>query len=137
MTYVKFGRLIEEDTWNPKEIEKKAIMFDEADIGKLKICSNESILHYLCKAILVFYLKRLHHRVVTEAVLVDIGKMDVLDLDTNTNYELESEKSIANTMRKKEKYLQAGIDLVVIRLPTYTTDIGEITEYVKRYIRPD
>ena len=129
--------MIEEQTWDPKEIAKKAIIFDAADIGKLKICSNETLLHYLCKAILVFYLKRLHHRVLTEAKLIDIGKLDVLDLDTNCNYELESEKSIANTMRKKEKYLQAGIDLVVIRLPTYTTDIGEITDYVKRYIRPD
>ena len=137
MSMIKFGRLIEEETWDPKESAKKAIMFEAADIGKLKLCSNESLLHYLTKAILLYYLKRIHHRCVCEVEVVDVGVGDVLDLTTNCLYELESEQSTANIMRRKNKFLQAGVDLIIIKLPLHTMDFGEIADYVKMWIRPD
>ena len=129
--------MIEEDNWDPKESAKKAILFETADIGKLTICSNENLLHYISKAILVYFLKRMHHRCSCEVKVVGVGVGDVFDLETNVLYELESEQSTAKIMRRKDKFLQAGIDLVIIKLPLHTTDLGEIAEYIKNYIRPD
>jgi hypothetical protein len=134
---IRYGKLIEEDTWDPKEIAKKAIRFEAADMGKLTICSNENLLHYLTKAMLVYYLKRLHHRCSCEVEVVGCGVGDVFDHDTNVLYELESEQYTSKIMRRKDKFLQAGVDLVIIKLPLHTMDFGEIAEYVKRYIRPD
>jgi len=137
MTEVRFGRLIETDTWNAADMAKKAILFEPNDIGKVKLYSNEKLLHYLVKAILVYYLKRMGHRCVCEAKIAGCAQIDVFDIDTNTMYEVESERSLANIMRKKKKYLQAGVDLVIIQLPIHTMDFGEIADYVKMYIRPD
>jgi len=137
MPTVKYGRLIEEDTWDPDAVYKKAIMFDVDDIGKLRIRGSESLRHFLAKSILMYYLLRLKHRVVCEVEIAGCAVIDVFDIDTNVMYELETERSIANIMRNKEKYHQAGVDLVIIQLPRHTTDIGEMADYVKRFIRPD
>ena len=139
MAYVKFGRLVEPDhVWDPKdEYIKNAVMFDKDDIGKLKICSNETLLHYLSKAILVYYLKRMKHQCCCEVEVVGCGVGDVLDIDCNVLYELESNQYTSDIMKRKNVFLNAGIDLVIIKLPLYTTDIGEIADYVKRFIRPD
>lgn len=137
MTMVRYGRLIEDDIWDPKDIRTKAILFDENDIGKLRTRGSEGLSHFLAKSILMYYLLKLKHRVVCEAEVPGCAVIDVLDIDTSTMYELETERSIANIMRSKEKYHQAGVDLVIIQLPKHTTDIGELADYVKRFIRPD
>ena len=139
MSMIKFGRQVEPDhVWDPKdEYIKNAVMFDKDDIGKLKICSNETLLHYLSKAILVYYLKRMKHQCCCEVEVVGCGVGDVLDIDCNVLYELESNQYTSDIMKRKNVFLNAGIDLVIIKLPLYTTDIGEIADYVKRFIRPD
>lgn len=136
MSYVKYGRLIEENTWDPKGAYKKAIMYDTNDIGKLRICSNESILHFMAKSILVYQLLRLKHRVVCEAEIAGgIGAIDVFDIDTNVMYELETEKSIANSRKAKEKYKQAGVDLVIIQIRNWTDSMSWLTDYIRHWIR--
>ena len=139
MAFVKFGRQVEPDhVWDPKdEYIKNAVMFDKDDIGKLKICSNENLLHYLSKAILVYYLKRLKHRCCCEVEVIGCGVGDVLDIDCNVLYELESEQCSSDIMKRKKVFLNAGIDLVIIKLPQHTMDFGEIAEYIRRFIRPD
>ena len=108
-----------------------------SNVGKLRLCSNESLYHYITKAILVYYLKRLHHRAACEVEIVGIGVGDVYDMETNCLYEIESEQLTSDIIRRKEKFLTAGVDLIIIKLPLYTMDFGEIADYVKRFIRPD
>ena len=138
MTYViRYGREVHEDLFSPEQLSKKAILYDEKDIGKLTICSNESVRHFLAKSILVFHLLRLKHRVISEAEVAGIGRLDVFDITTSVNYEIESEKSIANSNRAKEKYRQAGIELVIIQIRNWNDSISWLDDYIKHWIRPD
>jgi len=136
MTEVRYGREIAENNFSPVSLNKKTIIFNNEDIGKLTICSNETLRHYASKAILVYYLKRMKHRVVCEARINGIGVIDVFDIDTNTMYEIESEKSIANSMKAKEKYRQAGVDLVIIQIRNWEDSIGWLADYIRMWIRP-
>jgi len=61
----------------------------------------------------------------------------VLDLTTNVNYEIESEPSIANSRRAKEKYKQAGIALVIIQIREWNDSIRWLHDYINQWIRPD
>ena len=137
MVYVKYGRMIEENTWDPKTIAKKAIIFNRSDIGKLKLYSNETRTHFLAKSYLVYNLMRMKHDVVTEAKINEIGQVDCFDITTQTIYEVETEKSIANTMKNKDKYKQAGVDLIIIQLHRWDGDLNTLDDFVKQYIRPD
>jgi len=58
-------------------------------------------------------------------------------IDTNVDYELESEPSIAASIKKKDKYRQAGVDLVIIQIRDWNDSMGYLAEYIKRWIRPD
>ena len=122
---------------NALDMHRKAIVFDAKDIGKLKICSNETIRHYLAKSVLCYELLRLKHRVVCETKIEGVGSMDVFDIDTSVDYEIESEKSIANIERSKEKYRQAGVELVIIQIRDWNDSIGWLQEYIRHWIRPD
>ena len=137
MTEVKFGREIAENNFSAVDLSKKAIIYDNNDIGKLSICTNETLRHYIAKSMLVYHLKRLKHRVVTEARIEGIGFLDVYDIDTNVIYEIETEKSIANSRKAKEKYQQTGVDIVIIQIKDWTDSIGWLSDYIKMWIRPD
>ena len=139
MTEVRYGRMTENELgfMNAADMHKKAINFDSRDIGKLKICSNETIRHYLAKSVLCYELIRLKHRVICEAKVEGVGVMDVYDLETSVDYEIESEPSMKAAIRYNSKYKQAGIDVVIIQIRDWNDSIGWLQEYIKMWIRPD
>ena len=49
MTMVRYGKEIENDFVNAADLYKKAIIFDKNDIGKLTICTNETLRHYISR----------------------------------------------------------------------------------------
>jgi hypothetical protein len=137
MTDIKFGREIEENNFCTADLYKKAIIYNEADIGKLTIRGSETLRHYIAKAVLVYQLKRLRHRVVTEARIEGVGYLDVLDLDCNVIYEIEMSQCMGSALRSKEKYQQTGFDLVIIQMRNWSDDLGWISDYIKHWVRPD
>ena len=139
MTMVRYGRITESALgfMNAADMHKKAINFDSRDIGKLRIYGCETLRHFMAKSILMYELLKMNHRVVCEAELCGVGRMDVFDLDTNVNYELESEPSISASIKKKDKYRQAGVDLVIIQIRDWNDSMGYLAEYIKQWIRPD
>ena len=137
MVYIRYGREVREDQFLPEQLNKKAIVYNESDIGKMKISTNESLRHFLAKSILVFHLLRLGHRVVSEARIEGVGIMDVFDITTSVDYEIENERSLANINRAKEKYRQAGIELVIIQIRNWNDSISWLDDYIKHWIRPD
>ena len=137
MSYFKYGRETEFEPWSSADMRKKAIVYDSRDIGKLSICSNETLQHFLAKSILVYELLRLKHMVVCEAKLQDIGSMDVYDITCKVDYEIETEKSLANSLRFKEKYRQIGVDLVIIQIHGLSPDLNTMKDHVCSFIRPD
>ena len=137
MVYIKYGREVEEDIFVPNELSKKAILFQESDVGKLSICSNEQLRHFLAKAVLLYHLLRMKHKAVCEAEIVNIGKMDVFDITCGVDYEIESDAYLKRSARRKQKYKQAGVELVIIQIRNWTDDIGWLSDYIKQWIRPD
>ena len=137
MAFVKYGRMIEEDTWDPEAARKKAILYDRRDIGRLKLYSSETQAHFLAKSILVYNLMRMKHEVVTEAKIADIGQVDCYDITTQTIYEVETKPSISYTMKKKNKYKQSGVHLIIIQLHRWSGDLNDLNDFLTQYIRPD
>ena len=138
MVLIKYGREVEEeDIFIPNELSKKAILFQESDVGKLTICSNEQLRHFLAKAVLLYHLLRMKHKVVCEAEIAGIGKGDLFDLNTRIQYEVETEKSIANINKMKEKYRQTGIDLIIVQIKKMPNDIKGMETYIDQFTRPD
>ena len=137
MSYFKYGRETEFEPWSSADMRKKAIVYDSCDIGKLSICSNETLQHFLAKSILVYELLRLKHMVVCEAKLQGIGSMDVYDITSKVNYEIETEKSLANSLRFKEKYRQIGVDLVIIQIHNLPSDFVSMRDHIISFVRPD
>ena len=137
MSYYKYGRETEFDEFSSKNLQRKAIAYDRNDVGKLKISSNESLRHFVAKSVLVFELLKMKHRIYCEADMPGVGRLDVFDQTVNAVYELESEKSIANINKAKEKYKQANIDLIIIQINHMPMEIDAIREFMRAHIRPD
>ena len=110
------------------------IEFDVNNVNKLLIYPNEPFRNLLARAILVYHLQRLRHRVVLGARVGDLV-CDVLDLDTNVNYELSHGKSIDNFQTEEKRFLSNGIRLVVVQVNSFSNDIGWWIEYIRKWIR--
>lgn len=63
--------------------------------------------------------------------------MDIFDIDTNVNYEIEKDNCRRTSDRLKQKYRSAGVDLVIISIKHLDTDLGAMNEYLRKWIRPD
>jgi hypothetical protein len=136
MSFYKYGRDCEPEIISAADLYKKAINYQHSDINKLVKHQTEKIRHFQAKATLFFLLREIRHDVVTEFKIEGIGTGDLLDITARIQYEVETEKSIANINKAKEKYLQAKIDLIIIQIKKMPNDINEISEFLKPYIRP-
>jgi len=134
--YMRFGKDCEPDIMTASDLYKKAIVYQYSDINKLVAHHAEHIRHFQAKATLFFLLREMRHDVVTEFSIEGIGHGDLLDISARVQYEVESEKSIANSNKAKEKYKQSGLDLIIVQINHMPKDINEIGEYLKEYIRP-
>jgi len=137
MTMIRFGREIEENNFSPVDLKKKAIIYDKDDIGKLTLRGSESLQHYLAKAMLVYHLKKMKHRVVCEVRIESIGYLDVLDIDVGVIYEIEKCQSPKTAMRFKEIYKQAGIDVIIIPIRNAPDSMSQLSDFIQHWIRPD
>jgi hypothetical protein len=133
----RYGIEVEEDLVSHVDLKKKALVYDRSDVGKLKICSNETLKHFTAKSVLMFELIRLHHKAVCEIEIAGIGKLDVFDVSTQTIYELESEQYAVKSWHLKEKYKQVGVDIVIITIHELSDNLQEIQTYLRSFIRPD
>jgi hypothetical protein len=137
MTMKRYGHEVEEELTTSADLKKKALVYDRNDLGKLKICSNETLKHFTAKSVLMFELIRMHHKAVCEIEIAGIGKLDVFDITTKTIYELESEQYAAKSWHLKEKYQQVGVDIVIITLHGLSENLHEIQTYLRSFVRPD
>ena len=137
MTYRKFGHDVEPDGYDSIGHGRRAVLFEWGDVGKVIRYSNEGIVHFTLKSMLVYELSRLGHRCVTEARIDGVGRIDVYDIDTRTAYELESEKSRANSQRFKQKFIQAGVDGVVVPINGKGGELKGLRGWLREWWRED
>ncbi len=136
-SYYRFGREQFENEHDPLEMRRKAILFNWDEIGMLRKHSSEKLKHYLAKAIVMYELTKMKHRVVSEPEMAGVAKPDIFDFDTNTIYELENEPTMSVSQRRKAKYDSMGVDVVIVPIGKASDDIGELREHIIAYLRPD
>jgi hypothetical protein len=73
----------------------------------------------------------------TEFEIVGVGRGDVFDLTTKVQYELETSRSPKYRREINSKYLQAGIELIVIDCSDLPLDFYQIYMYLQQFVQPD
>ena len=120
------------------EFSRKAILFEDFDINKLKRDNKkEKLNHFITKSVMFFILRELKHNVVTEVEIVGVGTGDLLDIDAKVLYEFET-TGTKNVQRKvNEIYKQTGIEVIVINVKEVPDDIFQRYLKLKEYVIPD
>ena len=122
---------------NALDFSRKAILYNRNDINKLVIAGVEKLNHFITKSILYFILNELGHDVVTECNIIGVGRVDLYDLTTQTIYEFETHRSPKYRKEANEKYLQTGVEVIVININELPNDIFQRYMKLKEYVIPD
>ena len=123
MSYSLYDLKYELADKNALEFSKKAILYDRNDINKLVIAGVEKLNHFITKSILYFILNELGHDVVTECNIIGVGRVDLFDLSVKVIYEFETHRSPKYRKEANEKYLQTGVEVIVININELPDDI--------------
>ena len=119
------------------DFTRKAILFDNCNVNKLIRHHCEKLNHFTAKAIMFYLLRDLNHDIVTEFEIVGVGKGDLLDLTTNTQYEFEGNYRKNFNTEIKAKYINSGIELIIVNIDKLPRDINERYRALQQYIIPD
>jgi hypothetical protein len=122
---------------NALEFERKAISYLPGDINHLIKHHKEKLEHYSAKSILFYILQEYNHDVLTEFEIVGVGRGDVFDLTTKVQYELETSHSPKYRREINSKYLQSGVELIVIDCSDLPPDFYQVYMYLKQFVQPD
>ncbi len=98
--------------------------------------SNESYKHFIAEACLFWILRNLKHDAATEWKVPN-GYVDICDKTTRTLYEIEFQRSPKFRFRKIKQYKISGYDIIIVNCYKMPEDIGEICEYLEKFIIPD
>ena len=60
---------------------------------------------------------------------------DVLDLETNVNYELTHGNINSDRNSEEQQYLNNGLRLVVVQVNSFSNDVGWWIDYIRKWIR--
>jgi hypothetical protein len=118
-------------------LSRRGVVYLDEDINKLKMFTKESLDHWIAKALTFYILRKMRHDVVTEFEITGLGQGDILDLTTNTQYEIETVNKKTYHQRRIEQYRRVGVDVIVIPTNKLSYDIKDRIRMLKQYIRPD
>ena len=119
---------------NALDFSKKAILYEQVDINKLVIAGVEKLNHFITKSIMFYILTELNHDLVTECNIVGVGRIDLYDLTTKTIYEFETSQSPKYRKKVNEKYLQSGVEVIVININMLPDDIFQRYLKLREYV---
>ncbi len=86
----------------------------------------------------MFYLlSELNHNIVSECNIIGVGRIDLYDITTRTVYEFESSHSPKYRQEANEKYIQAGVEVIVIDLNILPDDIFQRYLKLRKFVIPD
>jgi hypothetical protein len=119
------------------DFERKAILFNKNDLNKLVIAGNEKLNHFISKAIMFYVLSELNHDIVTECNIVGVGRLDLYDITTRTDYEFETSGCRSVQQRVNDIYKQTGVEIIVIDVKELPDDIFQRYLKLKEYMIPD
>jgi hypothetical protein len=122
------------DNW---DLRTRGVVYLDSDLNKLKMFRSENLNHWITKAITFYILRKMKHDVITEFEIPGMGEGDILDLTTNTQYEVETVNSKNFHRKRVEDYRRTGVDVVVIPTNKMSNNIKTRYKIIKQYIRVD
>jgi len=99
-------------------------------------CKMETMPHFMAKACLFFQLCELRHDIRTEW-RVPNGFVDIVDLTTQTIYEIEFHHGKGHRNRKIDLYHMSGFEVIVVDCHKLPPTLDEMAVYLEQYIVPD
>ena len=106
-------------------------------MNKLVIAGREKLNHFITKSIFYYILSELGHDIVTECQIVGVGRVDLYDLTVKVIYEFETNHSPKYRREANEKYLQTGVEVIVIDINELPDDIFQRYLKLREYVIPD
>jgi hypothetical protein len=103
-------------------------------VNTLKMHSNETLDHWITKALVFRLLRKMKHDVVTEFEITGMGVGDLLDLTTSVQYEIETVSYPKYIRDRAKQYERIGVEVIVIPIGKLPDDIKEREKALREYI---
>ena len=103
--------------------KQRGMIYQPSDLNRLKMHVNETLDHWITKAILFRILRKMKHDVITEFEITGMGIGDIFDLTTSVQYEVETTSHSKFLQRRKGDYSRDGVEIIVIPLARLPEDM--------------
>lgn len=114
--------------------KQRGIIYLPEHVNTLMLHPNETLDHWITKALVFRLLRKLKHDVVSEFEITGMGIGDILDLTTSVQYEIETNSQPKHIRNKAEQYIRIGVEVIVIPLKKLPKDIKEREKELKRWV---
>ena len=122
---------------NALDFSRKAILYNREDINKLVIAGAEKLNHFITKSIMFYILSELNHDIVSECNIIGVGRVDLYDITARVIYEFETSHSPKYRREANEKYLQTGVEVIIIDINELPDDIFQRYLKLREYVVVD
>lgn len=113
---------------------RRGILYLNEHVNTLKMHWNETLDHWITKAIVFRLLRKMKHDVVTEFEITGMGVGDVFDLTASRQYEVETKNTPKYIRDRLEQYKRIDVDVIVIPLAKLPNDIKEREKALEDWI---
>ena len=117
-----------------RDYNRRGILYHPDHVNTLKMHWNETLDHWITKAIVFRLLRKMKHEVVTEFEITGMGVGDVFDLTASRQYEVETKNTPKYIRDRLEQYKRIDVDIIIIPLKNLPEDIKEKEKVVAEYI---
>jgi len=117
-----------------REYKQRGIIYLPEHVNTLKMHSNETLDHWISKALVFRLLRKMKHDVVTEFEITGMGVGDILDLTASVQYEIETNSQPKYIRDRAKQYIRIGVEVIVIPLKNLPNDIQEREKALMEYI---
>jgi len=117
-----------------RNYKQRGMIYQIHDVNKLKMHSNETLEHWITKALLFRMLRKMKHDVITEFEITGMGIGDVFDITTSVQYEVETTSYSKFVERRRLDYERTGVEVIVVPLAKLPVDLKEREKVLKEYV---
>ena len=108
-----------------RDYNRRGILYINEHVNTLKMHVNETLEHWITKAIVFRLLRKMKHDVVTEFEITGMGVGDVFDLTTSRQYEVETKNTPKYIRDRLDQYKRMDVDIIIIPLKNLPVNIRE------------
>ena len=117
-----------------RDYKQRGILYLPEHVNTLKMHWNETLDHWITKAIVFRLLRKMKHEVVTEFEITGMGVGDVFDLTASRQYEVETKNTPKYIRDRLEQYKRIDVDVIVIPLKNLPKNMKEREKVLKEYV---